>query len=154
MTAGRWSGLAGRLIGATALISATALGQVSGEITVGSPANSFVSGLAAPAAVPAAPLHDLRGDPSSDVAEPAAIFVPQPVYPRAARAARQEGRVVVCFTLDERGLVQTPAVRDSTDPVFNQPVLDAISAARFMPARIGKQTVRSTACRSFQFVLR
>ena len=82
------------------------------------------------------------------------IVLPQPVYPRAARAARQSGRVMVCFTLDERGLVHTPAVRASTDPVFNQPVLDAINAARFRPARVGKQAVRSTACRTFKFVLR
>ena len=153
MTAGRWSGPAGLLMGAMALIGATALAQVSGEITVGGPANAFVAGLTAPAPMPV-PLHHATSDPKSELAEPEPIFMPQPVYPRVARAARQEGRVVVCFTLDERGLVQAPAVRDSTDPVFNQPVLDAISAARFTPARVGKQTVRSTACRSFQFVLR
>ena len=82
------------------------------------------------------------------------MVLPQPVYPRAARAARQEGRVMVCFTLDERGMVRAPAVRSSTDAVFNQPVLDAISAARFTPARVGRQPVRSTACRTFRFVLR
>jgi outer membrane biosynthesis protein TonB len=61
---------------------------------------------------------------------------------------------MVCFTLDERGLVHSPAVRASTDAVFNQPVLDAINAARFRPARVGNQAVRSTACRTFNFVLR
>ena len=142
MTFRRWSGLAGLLL------SATALAQVSGEIMVGRAANSLVPGLPAP--------EERSPDPrlASDLAEPKSIFLPQPVYPRAARAARQEGRVVVCFTLDERGLVHTPAVRASTDPVFNQPVLDAIGASRFSPARVGKQAVRSTACRTFQFVLR
>jgi len=82
------------------------------------------------------------------------ILLPQTVYPRAARAARQEGRVMVCFTVDERGRVHMPAVRASSDPVFNSPVLEAISASRFSPARLGKVAVRSTACRTFRFELR
>ena len=149
MTFRRWAGRAGLLLIAASLVSAAAMAQVSGEITVGGAANSLVAGAPAPPLSP-----DLTSDPTDNLAEPEPIFLPQPVYPRAARAAHQEGRVVVCFTLDERGQVHTPAVRDSTDPVFNQPVLDAISASRFTPARFGKQTVRSTACRSFQFVLR
>jgi len=122
---------------------APAMAQVSGEILVGSADNP------------------LRTDPSADepaplgnLTEPRTVLLPQPVYPRAARAARQEGRVMVCFTLDERGMVRAPAVRSSTDPVFEQPVLEAISAARFTPAKLGAQPVRSTACRTFQFVLR
>jgi len=82
------------------------------------------------------------------------VLLPQTVYPRAARAARQEGRVMVCFTVDERGRVHMPAVRASSDPVFNPPVLEAISASRFAPARLGKVAVRSTACRTFRFELR
>jgi TonB family protein len=123
---------------------------------VGRAANSLVPGLPAPEERSPDPrlASGLVSGLASDLAEPKSIFLPQPVYPRAARAARQEGRVVVCFTLDERGLVHTPAVRASTDPVFNQPVLDAIGASRFSPARVGKQAVRSTACRTFQFVLR
>jgi TonB family protein len=141
-----WPGLLAGL-----LASCAVLAQVSGEILVGratSPtASNLVPGLRAPEApVPAA----LPGS----LAEPEPIVLPQPVYPRAARAARQGGRVMVCFTLDERGFVHTPAVRASTDPVFNQPVLDAINAARFSPARVGQQAVRSTACRTFRFVLR
>lgn len=126
------------------MVPCTAPGQVTGEILVGR-----VDDSRAPAARPA----EVAGLPS-DLAEPRLVLLPQPVYPRAARAARQEGRVMVCFTLDERGRVRAPAVRSSTDEVFNQPVLDAISAARFTPARVGPQPVRSTACRSFRFVLR
>ena len=145
--------LAGLLTGL--LTSAAALAQVSGEILVGRvvSANSATSNL-----VPASRSPDASLPPGSlatgSLAEPEPIVLPQPVYPRAARAARQGGRVMVCFTLDERGLVHTPAVRASTDPIFNQPVLDAINAARFSPARVGKQAVRSTACRTFRFVLR
>jgi outer membrane biosynthesis protein TonB len=61
---------------------------------------------------------------------------------------------MVCFTVDERGRVHMPAVRASTDPVFNPPVLEAISASRFTPARVGETAVRSTACRTFRFELR
>lgn len=135
------------LLGSAALASvlatapSTVLAQVSGEILVGRADNTLA---------PAAQESALPGE----LAEPQPVVLPQPVYPRAARAARQEGRVMVCFTLDERGMVRAPAVRSSTDAVFNQPVLDAISAARFTPAKVGRQPVRSTACRTFRFVLR
>lgn len=149
--------LAGLLVGLSAglLASTAALAQVSGEILVGRvatpAASNLVSGLRSPAAPEsAAPDVSLPGS----LAEPEPIILPQPVYPRAARAARQGGRVMVCFTLDEHGLVHSPAVRASTDAAFNQPVLDAINAARFRPARVGNQAVRSTACRTFNFVLR
>jgi len=118
--------------------------QVAGEILVGQPD----ARIAAVARVPDAP------PPAGQLTEPRALLLPQPVYPRAARAARQEGRVMVCFTLDERGRVLAPAVRASSDEVFNQPVLEAISAARFTPARLADEPVRSTACRSFRFLLR
>lgn len=125
-------------------VMAPALAQVSGEVLVGR----------ADSAEDAAPTHPDEPAPPGDLAEPRTVLLPQPVYPRAARAARQEGRVMVCFTLDERGKVRAPAVRSSTDAVFNQSVLDAISAARFTPAKVGRQPVRSTACRTFLFVLR
>jgi TonB family protein len=123
---------------------ATAWSQVSGEILVGRADNRLATESTS------------SGEPAlpGDLAEPQPVVLPQPVYPRAARAARQEGRVMVCFTLDERGMVRAPAVRSSTDAVFNQPVLDAIGAARFTPAKVGRKPVRSTACRTFRFVLR
>lgn len=129
---------------ALSTVMAPALAQVSGEVLVGR----------ADSAEDAAPTRPDEPAPPGDLAEPRTVLLPQPVYPRAARAARQEGRVMVCFTLDERGKVRTPAVRSSTADVFNQPVLDAISAARFTPAKAGRQPVRSTACRTFLFVLR
>lgn len=133
-------------LAAAALLAVAPAGlhaQMTGEILVG----RVDSALAPESLVGEAP-------PPGELAEPRSVVLPQPLYPRAARAARQEGRVMVCFTLDERGSVREPAVRSSTDVVFNQPVLDAISAARFTPARIGGKAVRSTACRTFRFVLR
>ncbi|MEO7385831.1 MAG: energy transducer TonB [Gammaproteobacteria bacterium] len=133
-------------LGAAAWLPA-ATAQVSAEILVGRVDDTRAPGLPGTAEDPSPVLP-------GELAEPRSVTLPQPVYPRAARAARQDGRVMVCFTLDERGRVQEPAVRASTDAVFNQPVLDAISAARFTPARAGKVPVRSTACRTFRFVLR
>ena len=145
MVAWRGSGLAGWWItAALIMVMAPATAQVSAEILVGRADNPLAPD--SPAAEELAPPGDL--------AEPRALLLPQPVYPRAARAARQEGRVMVCFTLDERGRVRAPAVRSSTDAVFDQPVLDAVSAARFTPAKVGQRPVRSTACRTYLFVLR
>jgi len=146
MAALRLSGLVGLWIG-LALPLATvpaAVGQVSGEILVDQSGDALMAATR--------PADDVA--PAGDLKEPEPVLLPQPVYPRAARAARQEGRVMVCFTLDERGRVLEPAVRATTDEVFNAPVLEAISAARFTPARVGREPVRSTACRTFRFVLR
>ena len=139
------------------LYQATAGAQVSGEIRVGPGATTLTTPLVAVAPGPDEPgarAPGLTSPAAGNLTEPQPVLIPQPVYPRAARAARQEGRVMVCFTVDERGQVQLPAVRSTTDPVFNDPVLEAISASRFTPARSGKQAVRSTACRTFRFELR
>lgn len=142
---------------AVLLCPATGSAQVSGEIRVGPGAADMTTPLAAVAPAQDEPGARPPGSTSTatgHLTEPQPVLLPSPVYPRAARAARQEGRVMVCFTVDERGKVQLPAVRSSTDPVFNDPVLEAISASRFTPARSGKQAVRSTACRTFRFELR
>lgn len=149
----RWLGPALAALLTVLQVTATASAQVSGEILVGSNATPLV----AVAAAPDGPGPDDAGFASphkGGLAEPRPVLLPQPLYPRAARAARQEGRVMVCFTVDERGRVHMPAVRASTDPVFNPPVLEAISASRFTPARQGETAVRSTACRTFRFELR
>lgn len=116
--------------------------QVFGEILVGMTALP-VGGVAL-GPVPAA----------GAVVEPSPVDLPLPEYPDAARAAGREGRVLVCFTVDENGAVHTPVIRSSTDTVFNHPAVDAIRNARFTAARVGTEAVRSTACRAFKFVLR
>ncbi len=153
----RWLGPALAASFTVLQINATASAQVSGEILVGPRATALANPLVAVAPVPDDPGPDAPGvgqRPTGNLSEPRPVLIPQPLYPRAARAARQDGRVTVCFTVDERGRVHMPAVRDSTDLVFNQPALDAISASRFTPARLGEKAVRSTACRTFRFELR
>ncbi len=148
----RWLGPALAALLTVLQVTATASAQVSGEILVGSNATPLVAPLSGVRPAPDDPGFGSRR--TGSLSEPRPVLLPQPLYPRAARAARQEGRVMVCFTVDERGRVHMPAVRASTDPVFNPPVLEAISASRFTPARQGETAVRSTACRTFRFELR
>ena len=65
------------------LSCAAALAQVSGEILVGRVDSSLAD------AAPTRP--DEPAPTPGDLAEPRTVLLPQPVYPRAARAARQEG---------------------------------------------------------------
>lgn len=165
MSTTRWLGPVLVILLTALQINATASAQVTGEILVDPESTPMATRLAAVAPGDhnsKVPGPDLSGAsdpptgsrPTGHLTEPRAVLLPQPLYPRAARAARQGGRVAVCFTVDERGRVHTPDVRASTDPVFNQPVLDAISASRFTPARSGDRAVSSTACRTFRFELR
>jgi TonB family protein len=154
----RWSGTALVALLAVLQFPAAADAQVWGEILVGPRPGPLTGPLAAVAPAPGDPGSEASGGAGSpqgeDLQEPRLVLLAQTTYPRAARAARQEGSVMVCFTVDERGRVHMPAVRASSDPVFNPPVLEAISASRFSPALLGKTPVRSTACRTFRFELR
>lgn len=76
-----------------------------------------------------------------------------PQYPPKAHAAAEEGRVRVCFDVDETGLVLNPVVLASSGEVFEQAVLEAVTTSRFLPARQGGIPVRSRLCRSYRFVL-
>lgn len=120
------------------------LGQATGEIyvRVAEPAGS-------------APAVAVAGNPGSRssfvAAEPVRFVLPE--YPRVARTAKQEGRVLACFTIDEQGRVVEPSVRSSSSTVFDRAVLAALKDSRFTPARIDGQSVRSTVCRTWRFVL-
>lgn len=76
-----------------------------------------------------------------------------PPYPPRAHAAAQEGRVRVCFDVDETGAVLDPVVLASSGELFEQAVLDAVSASRYLPARQAGIPVRSRVCRSYRFIL-
>jgi len=130
------------------------LSQVSGELLV--PARS----------VPQPAGEDCAGQPPEECGGPAAAAadpsVPEPrpldlvapAYPSRAQRLEQDGRVVVCFTVDESGSVREPVVVSSSDTQFNDPVLQAIAASRFLPAHSEGLPVKSTACRTYRFVAR
>ncbi len=67
----------------------------------------------------------------------------KPEYPMSQRATGLGGEVVVLFVVDTRGDVRNPVVVRSNNPAFNQPALDAVSAWRFNPGKVGGQAVNT-----------
>jgi protein TonB len=65
-----------------------------------------------------------------------------PIYPSEARRSGMTGRVVVEFIVDEEGHVHDPRVMSSSDRVFEEPTLRAISRWRFEPGRKDGRVVR------------
>ncbi|MBN1507682.1 MAG: energy transducer TonB [Sedimentisphaerales bacterium] len=72
---------------------------------------------------------------------------PRPIYqasPTMTREARQKapGKVNVIFVVDEQGRVVDARIRSSTDPVFEQPALNAVKRWKFEPGRRAGRAVR------------
>jgi protein TonB len=76
-----------------------------------------------------------------------------PHYPRIARRDRVEGETTVCFTVNARGQVIRPGIRDSTHRVFERPALDAIRASTFEPLKSGESKSNLKTCRIYRFKL-
>jgi protein TonB len=66
----------------------------------------------------------------------------QPLYPQAAKQSGLGGDVLVEFTVDESGAVIEPRVVRSSDRVFEEPALRAVSRWQFEPGRRDGRTVR------------
>jgi len=62
-------------------------------------------------------------------------------YPEAAREHRISGTVLVEFLVDEQGCVREPNVVETSDEMLNEPVLEALRQARFLPARYQGRTI-------------
>jgi protein TonB len=77
-----------------------------------------------------------------------------PKYPRAARRARAEGRVVLRVELDESGRVANAGVATSSgSATLDDAALAAVRTWRCTPPRRGGVAVRATALQPFNFVL-
>lgn len=72
---------------------------------------------------------------------PRATYQPQPVL--EAQLRRKSGAVTIIFICDQRGRVENPIVKSSTDPVFERPALAAVKKWRFEPGKRGGKPVRS-----------
>lgn len=60
--------------------------------------------------------------------------IPKPAYPRAAKLAGQEGRVVVFFTVDEQGNVVSASVTGPCPfPLLNEEARRAVLRGKFQP---------------------
>lgn len=69
----------------------------------------------------------------------------EPRYPPLLRSAHITGQVVLEFVVDTAGRVEPRSLRllRSTNPLFEQPALDAAPTWRFRPATIGGLPVRA-----------
>lgn len=76
-----------------------------------------------------------------------------PSYPSIAQRERIEGEATVCFTIDERGRVVRPEVRNSTHEIFERPALRAIKRSSFEPLAEGEQPSPVKSCRTYRFRL-
>lgn len=67
----------------------------------------------------------------------------QPRYPTAARRAGKEGFVVAEFIIDATGATTDIQIQQSSDPIFNQPSIEAIRKWRFTPGKKGSRVVKT-----------
>lgn len=78
---------------------------------------------------------------------------PSPVYPAALKAAGVEGRVLVQFVVDEKGVAElgTFKVLKTDQPEFEKAVREILSEMRFDPALIGNKAVKQLVQQPFMF---
>ena len=74
---------------------------------------------------------------------PRAIKKVQPNYPIGLRASRLQGQVVVEFVVTAEGAVTEAIVLRSTNPLFEEPALEAIRQWTFEPAKMNGKPVKT-----------
>ncbi len=73
--------------------------------------------------------------------KPRVIQQSSPVMSRQVRR-KAPGKVNIIFIVNERGRVEQPRVRSSTDPVFEKPAVSAVKRWIFEPGKRGGKPVR------------
>jgi len=73
--------------------------------------------------------------------KPRVIYQSSPVFTKQLRQ-KAPGKVNVIFIVDEQGRVVEPRIRSSTDPIFEQPALNAVKRWKFEPGKRGGKAVR------------
>ena len=81
-------------------------------------------------------IGDVDGKPQAQKQAP-------PRYPSAARRAGKEGFVVAEFIIDTNGATTDIKIQQSSDPVFNQPTIEAIRRWMFTPGKKGNRLVKT-----------
>jgi len=76
----------------------------------------------------------IEAGPGVEAAEP--TFVPDAIYPQAARGTGREPHVLVAVLVDEKGGVAEVRIKsgDHSGLGFNEAALAAVRRARFLPA--------------------
>ncbi len=78
----------------------------------------------------------------------------EPQYPLAARRLGQQGRVVLCLTIDERGILRDVQVVEAHSDMFARAAERAVRQSTFRPAHKGGGAVACRALLPFTFKLR
>ena len=100
------------------------------------------------------PIH--RGGPSSlDITRPPAFRTKiEPKYPRTARLAQKEGKVVLEATIDVDGKAKDIKIKeDKVGFGCAEAAVEALKASRFIPARRGEERVPIRIAIPYQFTL-
>lgn len=75
------------------------------------------------------------------ITEPVVIHKVNPTYPEEARKNKIQGSVVVETEVSEEGLIESIKILKATDPIFEQPAIDALEQWRFKPATLEGEPV-------------
>ena len=75
--------------------------------------------------------------------QPRVVHQPGPVLDARARKAAAGTTVYVLFIVDERGRVDSPRIQNTSDPMIERPVLNAVNKWKFEPGKRGGKAVRS-----------
>ena len=89
-------------------------------------------------------------DSSSD-RQPSVTAVPR--YPVNARRDRVEGEATVCYFIDSKGRIRKPAVRQSSNRIFEKPSLKAIKQSSYEQLRPDQNLSNVKTCRTYRFLL-
>ena len=66
-----------------------------------------------------------------------------PKYPAAARRKKQEGFALAEFIIDEKGNVINVEIKQSSDPIFDRPTIEAIRGWKFTPGEKDGRAVKT-----------
>lgn len=82
--------------------------------------------------------------------KPRPVFQQQPTL-SAVLKKKLPANVVVIFTVDQQGRVESPVVQSASDPAFEAPVMAAIKQWKFEPGKRGGKPVRFRMRQPFSF---
>ena len=89
---------------------------------------------------------------SGGVLNGTAIYLPQPVYPEAAKRMRASGVVTVDVVLDETGKI-VAATASSGPPILRDAAVQAALKAKFSPTKLSGQPVKVSGVINYKFSL-
>jgi protein TonB len=83
--------------------------------------------------------------------DPQIVKLEKPQFPSFVWKIGVEGQVVVRVLIDANGKPLDSQILKSTNPVFEQPVVDAVMKSQFNPAQMGQGPVAAWLTIPFKF---